>query len=123
GRTFEAELADVALRLAIRLGQQLDAGGGADAAALALQRRGDVAALGAGGLLALLVAEAELHRVVAVALLRAHLQDGARPQLDDGDGGDLARGVVNLRHPDLRAQQAQWHWSNPLIRRAARGPS
>ena len=61
----------------------------------------DVTALGPGRLASFLVLEAELQRVVAVALLVADLEHGARTELQDRHGGELAGLVVNLRHADF----------------------
>src|SRR5262249_54387455 len=65
-RGRQPELLDEPLRLAVRLGQQRDAGGGPLAAALRFQLARHVATLRAGGLVAGFIEEAELHGVVAV---------------------------------------------------------
>src|SRR5262249_60318483 len=80
-RRLQAELTDVPLRLALGLGRDLDAGVAAGLAPLRLQLRRDVAALRPDRLAPLLVEEAELHGVVAVAVLAADLPHRARPQL------------------------------------------
>src|SRR5581483_11850731 len=97
GRAVEAELADVALRLDVGLGQDLDAGLLHPLAALGAEVGGDVAALRPDRLAARLVEEADLHRGVAVALRRADLQDRAGPELQDGHGGEVPLVVVDLR--------------------------
>src|SRR5439155_1952693 len=51
-------------------------------------------------------AEAELDRGVAVPRGRPHLGDGARSRLDHGHRQDVALVVVELRHADLFADEA-----------------
>jgi len=53
-------------------------------------------------LAAFLVQKAQLQRVVAVALLVAHLEHRTGPDLQDRDRVDLALLVVHLRHADLQ---------------------
>ncbi len=63
-----------------------------------------MAALGPAGLATRLIEETHLHGVVTIAFLIAHLQDGTRADLQHGDGSDLARLVVHLRHADFQTQ-------------------
>ena len=58
----------------------------------------------AAGQPARLVEEAELHRLVSVALHGAQLEHVARAGLDHGDRHRVAALVKNLRHPDLAAE-------------------
>src|SRR5581483_2187239 len=52
----------------------------------------------------------ELHRLVTVGLGGPHLHDRAGPGLDDGDGRDRARVLVEqLRHAKLPAHDPLWH--------------
>ena len=69
-----------------------------------------MAALGPGGVLSRLVLEADLDGVVPVLLgRRLDLEDRARAELQDGDGGGLALVVVHLRHSDLRTEETERH--------------
>ena len=90
-----------------------DAGGGAAFLPLAVEF-GDVAASGAAGKTTGLVEIAQLNGFVAVLLLRPHLEDVAGAGLDHGHRDDLAGRVENLRHPDLAAEQSNYHRSLPL---------
>ena len=74
-----------------------------------LQVAGNVAPLRAVGLASLLVLEAELDRVIAVAILIADLQDGAGADLQYRDRLNLAGVVVNLRHSHFQTEQPQRH--------------
>jgi len=98
-----AELANKPLRFAIGFGKRGDAGRGTAALPLAVEF-GDVAALAAAGKSAFLVQESELHRFIAVAVLRLDLKDVTRTSLNDGHRDDLPRGIEYLRHPDLAAE-------------------
>ncbi|TMB70943.1 MAG: hypothetical protein E6J43_00540 [Chloroflexi bacterium] len=51
-------------------------------------------------------AKADLHRLVAVALLGLDLDDGAGKRLDDGDGHGAAVRLEHLRHTDFAAEDA-----------------
>ena len=71
------------------------------------------------------VAVAELHGVVAVALLGAQAGDPARAGLHDGDALDHAVLDEQLGHPDLcakqRGHQTSWIWmSTPAGRWSSR---
>src|SRR5206468_4043572 len=68
---IEAELADIALRLAVRLLRNLDAGLLQRLAPLRFEIGRDMATLGADGLAARLVLKAELHGRVLIAFRRA----------------------------------------------------
>ena len=74
-----------------------------------------VAALGLGGALPLLVGEAELHGVVAVALLGPDLEHGARAALQDGDRDGGPVGLVDLGHADFAAEQSDAHRRNSVV--------
>src|SRR5262245_58648881 len=50
-----------------------------------------------------LVQKAQLNRLVAIALARANLQDGARPRLDNGNRYGVAPLLINLCHADFAA--------------------
>ena len=51
--------------------------------------------------------ERELDRVVAVHVVRAHLDDGARPGLDHGHGRHRPGvGIEDLAHAELLAEDA-----------------
>src|SRR5262249_30986459 len=71
-----------------------------------------------------LVEKAELHCVVAVALLAADLEHVTRARLHDRDGDAIPRFVINLRHPDLAAEYSLGHRDIPVVslrRGTARG--
>src|SRR5262249_43045686 len=56
--------------------------------------------------------ERELHGLVAVRLVRLHLDDRTRPGLDHGHRRDDARlRIEDLRHADLSAEDALCHQS------------
>src|SRR5438874_234544 len=63
---------------------------------------------------ACLVLEADLNRMVAVAHLIANEQNRTRPDLQNGDGLQLAAFVINLRHSDFKAQKSQCHGKDPF---------
>src|SRR6185503_19616407 len=84
-RLFQPDLAHDAHRIQVQLAE--DAG------------------LGLGHLLAAGL-EAELQRVVAVAVTRADPDDGAGPGLDHRDGDVIAVVPEHLGHPDLAADQS-----------------
>ena len=75
----------------------------------------EVACQGLGNPLGLLVAEADLHGVVAVVfhslLLRYHAGTG----FDHGDGNDLSLFIENLRHADFLADDSFFHLSFPPV--------
>ena len=73
-----------------------------------------MAASGAAGKTTGLVEIAQLNGFVAVLLLRPQLKDVARAGLDHGCRDHLAGRVENLRHPDLAAEQSNYHRSMPL---------
>ena len=56
-----------------------------------------------------LLAVAQLHRLVPVAVGRLDLQHHTRSRLDHGHRGHRPIGVVHLRHADFAAQQSDWH--------------
>ena len=93
GRPVLADLADVSLGLGVDL-------------------RG-MAALGLGGLLPLLVVEAELPGVVAVAILGADLEHRAGTAFQDRDRHDGPVLLINLGHADLAAEQSHTHRPTP----------
>src|SRR5207249_4949860 len=59
------------------------------------------------------LAEAQLHRVVPVALDGLDLRDRARPGLDNGHGHDRALVVVDAGHADFSSEQC---WSHDTVR-------
>ena len=85
------------------LAKRFDAGGGTLLGPLAVEL-GNMTTLAAAGQTAGLIEKAELHRFVAIALGRANLQHVAGAGLDHRHRHDVARFVVNLRHPDLAAE-------------------
>jgi hypothetical protein len=101
-RRVEPKLADIALRLTVGLGEHFDTSFAQCSAAFGAVVLRNMAALGADRLAARLVLEAELHRVVAVALGGANLQHRAGAQLQHGDGGHPPRFVEDLRHADFQ---------------------
>ena len=113
GGLGEAVFADVAGRLDVRLGQQLDAGQPPGLLALRGEVGGDVAALGAGRDAARLGPEADLDGVVAVALHVADLEQRARPELDDRYRASRAVFLEDLRHAHLYTEQTHRHETNP----------
>src|SRR5262245_33426389 len=122
GRVGHAKLADIPLRLRIGLGGQGYAGGLAGFTALGFQLFGDVAAFRPSGAPPRLILEAELHGVVAVALLVPDLQYRARAHLQDGHRGNPALVVIDLRHPNLKTEQPQRHGNN-LTERGRKQPA
>src|SRR6266851_1586507 len=98
---IQTEFADVTLWLAVGLGRQGYSGGSARPAAVRFQLRRDMTTLRLGCLAARLVKKAELHSIIAVALLFANKQHRTRAGLQHGDRGQLARFVVNLCHPNF----------------------
>src|SRR5262249_36065711 len=77
---------------------------------LRLQVPGDVAPLGPGGVLPGLVLVSDLDGVIPVLLVRRlDLEDRARAELQDSDGGGLPLVVVHLRHSDLRTEETERH--------------
>ena len=98
-----AQLADEPLRFAIGLGPWLRAVGREPFGAFAVEPS-DVAALAAAGKTTRLVAEADLHGFIAVAVGGADLQDAAWTGLDHGDRDHFPGFVKYLRHPDLAAE-------------------
>src|SRR6185295_16560932 len=105
----ETELADVFLRLAVRLIQNLLARLLLGLASFRFEIGRDMAALGAGRLLAVFVFETELNGVVTVALLGPNLQNGARPYVDDRDGMEHALVVIDLGHAHLKTDKSKGH--------------
>ena len=93
GRPVLANLADKSLRLAADLL--------------------GMAALGLVGLLSLLVVEAELPGVVAVAILGADLQHRAGPAFQDRDRHDDAVLLIDLGHADFSPEQPDTHRPTP----------
>ena len=75
----------------------------------------EVAGQGLGDPLGLLVAEADLHGVVAVVLFGLLLGDHAGACLDDRDGNDSSLFVEDLRHADLLADDPFFHLSFPPV--------
>ena len=69
---IQTEFADVTLWLAVRLGRQNHSGSRARPAAVRFQLRRDMTTLRLGCLAARLVKKAELHGIIAVALLFAN---------------------------------------------------
>src|SRR5262249_50590616 len=79
-----AKLADEPLRFAVGLGEQLDTSFRASLAALAVEL-GNVTTFTAAGQAARAIVEAQLHRLVTVALFGAQLQHVARAGFDHCD--------------------------------------
>jgi hypothetical protein len=65
---------------------------------------GDVPSLAAGGETTRLVQKAQLHGLIPVAILRLELKDVTGTCFNHCDRDDVARRIVNLRHPDLSAE-------------------
>jgi hypothetical protein len=61
----------------------------------------EVPELAPGQMLGLALAECELHRVVAVALARAHRRHRTRAGLQDGHARDASVVLKDLRHAEL----------------------
>jgi hypothetical protein len=95
---------------------KLDAGGGAGLRTLAFELR-DVTALATTGQSAWLVPVTQLHGLVPVAVAGAHLQNMARSGLDYGDRNYFPGLVIDLRHPDLAAEQSNGHRYRLVVRR------
>src|SRR5262249_38007323 len=94
GRAVLADLADITLGLGVDLA--------------------GVAALGLRGVLPLLVIEAELQRVVPVALLGPDLEDHAGAAFQDGHGQYDPVLLVDLGHADFAAEKSHSHRSNSV---------
>ena len=77
-------------------------------APLAIQT-GNMTTFTATGQAAGLIEKTQLHRVVTVTLLRAHLKHATRARLNDGDGDAIPRRIINLCHPDLAAEYSLGH--------------
>jgi hypothetical protein len=56
-----------------------------------------------------LLIEAELHGIVAVALLRLHLDDAIWPDMHNRDGVNYALRVVNTRLAQLFSEKSERH--------------
>ena len=116
-----AELANETLRFAIGLWHGLDAGGGTAPLPFAVEF-GDLTASGAAGKTAGLIEIAQLNGLVAVFLLCPQLKDAAGASLDHRCRDHLAGLIKNLCHPDLAAEQSNYHRSLPLCYAARREP-
>jgi len=101
--TGRAEFANKPFGFGVRLGNRLNASGGALLLTLAIET-GNVAALAAAGQTTGFVQESELNRFITVAVRRLHLEDVARTRLDHGNRNYAYSRVKNLRHPDLAAE-------------------
>lgn len=97
------KFADIPLRLAVGLSKGRDSGGAAIALTFAIEL-GDVTALAAGGKTTGLIKKSQLNRFIAILLFGLQLQDMAGARLYDGYRDDIARRIVDLRHPDLSAE-------------------
>jgi hypothetical protein len=109
GGFFQAKFANVSLGLAVGLGSDLDARRFALAPAIGNQVAGNVAAFLTRRLATGLVLVTDLNGVVAIAFLIADEQNGARSNLQNGDGLELAAFVIDLRHSNFKAQKSQRH--------------
>src|SRR5262249_44166951 len=118
-RLFDAELADELLRLTVGLRQNRLAGFLLLLPRLRFELLGDVAGFGAARSLAALVLEAELDGIIAIAILRADLQNRARTEIDHRDGMEHALVVEDLGHAHLETEKAQGH-RTPHCRPATR---
>ena len=107
-----ANFADESLRLAIGLGEQLDAGRGTLLGALAVEL-GDMTTDTASCQATRLIRETQLNGFVPISFDGADLQHVARAGLNDRHRNDLPRLIEELRHPDLAAEYTNCHRSVP----------
>src|SRR5262249_32238602 len=98
-----------ALRFTLGFWRQRNARGDAPLFAFRFQGRRDMAAFGPNGFTARLVEISDLHGIVAVALLVAHLKHATRPDLQHRHRRDFALLIVHLRHADFLSQHSQRH--------------
>jgi hypothetical protein len=100
----QAELTDITLRLAIRLGGHSHSSRSASATPVRFQVGGNVPAFRPSSLATKLIHKPDLQRIIAVPLLFADLQHWARSHSQDCHRGQLPLFVVNLSHTDFQSQ-------------------